>query len=89
MSLESPSRTPFLFLSLSLSLPQRGHLETLARNSAIGSIFNQDCYWRWIEVQEKSLYNFHINVNSNVDGLNRGQLWVVIKIGCGEFIQVP
>ena len=53
-----------LSLSLSLPLPQCGHSKTLARNSAIGLIFNQDCYWRWLEVQEKSLYNFRIKINS-------------------------
>ena len=72
MNSESPNRTPFLFLSLSLSAG------TQKRSPGalwfIGSIFNQDCNWRWLEVQEKSLNNFHINENSNMDGLNFGFL---------------
>ena len=76
---------PYYF-SLSSSLRA---LENACPELAIGSIFIQDCYWRWLEVQEKDLHNFHINVNSNVDGLNHGQLWVVIKIGCGVFTKVP
>ena len=70
MNSESPNCTPSLFLSLSLSRFLRDFLVLF--------------YWRWLEVQEKSFYNFHINIISNVDGLNCGQLWVAIKIGCGE-----
>ena len=33
---------------------------------AIGSIFNLDCDWRWLEIKEQCYNNFRINVYNNM-----------------------